>query len=108
MNSMPLRHSYVAKLDWSLWTESLALLPRTQHRHWRSFPWDDCYVPLRSSEYEGLTFGQSPVSSPHHVRLKRGRPGGRPKSREETPKEGCNIERDVRCCTAQFSCEQSR
>src|SRR5687768_2580261 len=27
------------------------------------------------------------------TQTKRGRPGGRPKSREETPKEGCNIER---------------
>jgi hypothetical protein len=26
---------------------------------------------------------------------------GRPKSREETPKEGCNTEWDVRCCIAQ-------
>src|SRR4030095_8480997 len=26
---------------------------------------------------------------------------GRPKSREETPKEGCNTEQHVRCCTAQ-------
>src|SRR3954470_15584155 len=35
-------------------------------------------------------------------RTKRGRPEGRPKSREETPKEGYNTERDVRCCVAQF------
>jgi len=25
---------------------------------------------------------------------------GRPKSREETPKEGCNTEQPVRCCSA--------
>src|SRR5215204_6764389 len=36
-------------------------------------------------------------------RIKRGRSEERPKSREETPKEGCNTERDVRCCTAQFN-----
>ena len=35
---------------------------------------------------------------------KRGRPERRPKSREETPKEGCTIEHVVRWCIAQFGC----
>src|SRR3954466_442247 len=40
---------------------------------------------------------KSDLRCPVHARLvsagrKRGRPGGRPKSREETPQEGCNID----------------
>ena len=33
---------------------------------------------------------------------KRGRPRGRAQVREETPKEGCNIEHYSRCCGAQI------
>src|SRR3954467_6189079 len=54
---------------------------------------------------QGLVLGQRRV---HEAvgrvdrRTKRGRPERRPKSREETPKKGCNTERNVRCCGAPF------